>query len=216
MELKGVIFDLDGTVIADEDEYGESFKEILSNYGVKVGSDHPHVGGIGVKENWDIFQKKYQLKTKKSSEEMARETQKAYLKRLKSVDLKLGFEEFIDELKSASVLIALATSNDWWVVEEIIEKLKLEKYFSVITTTEEVKENKPDPEIFLISAEKLGLLPENCVVIEDSPAGIKAAYNANMKVVGIYRSEKLLKKLKDANLTIKDYRELSLEKIRNL
>lgn len=216
MKILGVIFDLDGTVISDEDEYGTAFKEILVKCGVKVDADYPHVGGIGVKENWDIFVKKYHLKTKKSSEELARETQRAYLKRLKSVDIKPGFEAFVDELRSANVLTALATANDWWVVEEIVERFNLENYFDAVTTADEVKENKPDPEIFLISSEKLGLAPESCLVIEDSKAGIEAAQSAKMKMVGIYRSLKHKRQLGKANLIIKDYNELSLEKISNL
>ena len=76
MKLSAVIFDLDGTVVADEDEYGEAFARVLKKLGVIVDSEYPHVGGIGVRENWPIFIKKYNIKTDKTIEELTLLTQK--------------------------------------------------------------------------------------------------------------------------------------------
>ena len=70
--------------------------------------------------------------------------------------------------------------------------------FDKITCGDEIKNLKPDPEIFLKSAEKLALIPDECIVIEDSPAGIQAAYNAGM--YGIHVED-----LKEADETIKKY-----------
>ncbi len=216
MEISAVIFDLDGTVIGDEDEYGLAFGEILKDLGVEVASLYPHVGGIGVKENWRIFLKKFKIKTKKSLDELALETQRAYLKRLWDVDTKAGFSNFIYRLRQSNILTALATSNEWWVVEEIIDKLRLESYFDTITTSEEVILNKPSPDIFQITADKLGAESGCCIVIEDSKAGIDAAHNAGMKAIGLVRDSEHAQKLKGADLLIENYFDLSIDQLKVL
>ena len=121
MKVSAVIFDLNGTVLSDEDEYGAAFKEVLKSFGIRVKSDYPHLGGIGVFENWPIFIKKYKIKTEKTLEQLTQETQKAYLKRLSTIRIKEGFENFAKALRDANILIALATSNDWWVVKKILD-----------------------------------------------------------------------------------------------
>lgn len=216
MNLQSVIFDLDGTVVADEDEYGEAFNRVLESLGVERYSSYPHIGGIGVEENWVVFLKKHKIKTRKTSKELALMTQKEYLTLLDDVTLKDGFSEFSDELKKNGIKIALATSNDYSVADEIISKLALEKTFDVVTTAEEVLYKKPDPEIYTITADKLRTEREHCLVIEDSESGIDAALDAGMKVVGIFRNEEHKKTLKKANLLISNYFALDYSKLLSL
>lgn len=209
MKLLAVIFDLDGTVLDNEDEYGIAFREVLSKLGEKTDSEFPHTQGIGVEENWQRLIPKYKIKTKKSIEELSKETQKAYLKILSRVTLKEGVRNFIQDVKDSGVFVALATSSTWPTVEKVFEALDLEGIFDVMTTSEEVRFKKPDPEIFLLTAQKLGVDPETCLVIEDTEAGIKAAKGAGMNIVAIARDEKHAKLLKEAKKVIYDYGELS-------
>lgn len=213
MKLSAVLFDFNGTVLSDEDEYGAAFKKVLKSLGIDVKTDYPHIGGIGVRENWVVFLDKYKIKTEKNIEQLTSETQRAYLDSFSTIEVKEGFEEFIDKLRSQNTLTALATSNEWRVVEEIIGKLGFEKYFDAITTVEEVTFNKPDPDIFLITADKLGVERENCLVIEDSKAGIDAAHGAGMKAVGMARDNKHAETLKEADLVVNSFFELPPEKI---
>jgi beta-phosphoglucomutase len=92
----------------------------------------------------------------------------------------------------------------------------LEEIFETMTTGEEVKFKKPDPETFLLTAQKLGVDPENCLVIEDTEAGIKAAKAAGMKVVAIARDSKHAKLLENARKVIYDYKELSPDVLANI
>jgi beta-phosphoglucomutase len=208
--MKAVIFDLNGTVLADEAEYGAAFGEVLKGLGKKTDKKFPHTRGIGVKENWPVLLAKHKIKTTKTPDELSSMTQNAYLKRIDSVDLKNGFIEFVEGLKTSGTLIALATSNSWMIVEKIFRLLDIEKYFDVVTTSEEVGFNKPSPEIFLKTSEKLGVEPEDCVVIEDSQAGVEAAIAAGMKVVGLKHDKDHAKTLKDANLIVEGFVQLSL------
>lgn len=202
-----VIFDMNGTILSDEDEYGQAFKKVLLSLGIKNDSDYPHKSGIGVDENWEIFKNKYKLETEKTVGELATMTQNEYLKILREVELKPGFLEFVNSIRKSGIQTALATSNSYSITERVLEKFQIKNLFDVVTTREEVKINKPDPEIFLITAQKLMVDPSRCVVFEDSPAGVEAAKSAGMKVVGIARSEAYKKKLKRADLVVFDFQE---------
>lgn len=210
MKCKAVIFDLDGTVVADENEYGEAFNRVLARFGIDTGSSYPHIAGIGVEENWEIFKETYKTKINESVNVLSQDTQKEYLKLLKSVSPKRGFVEFVEMIKKEGVTTALATSNSWTTVESILENLKLEAYFDYITTAEEVDYKKPDSQIFEITIEKLGISPQECVVFEDSQAGVTAAKALNMKVVAFYRSKEHKKALKKADVVVKDFTEVEI------
>lgn len=209
MAITAVIFDLDGTVLDNEDEYGKAFRKVLESLGVKVDNEIPHTTGIGVPENWKRLIDKHKIKIEKTVEELTRETQEEYLKLLKSVKLKKGFEDFVENLQKSGLTIALATSNEWWMVEKIVDKMNIGKYFDCTTTAEEVLFNKPDPEIFLVTANKIGISPEECLVFEDSQAGVKAAKAAGMRVVGVSRDESHAKELKNADMVIESYGEFA-------
>ena len=99
---------------------------------------------------------------------------------LKGIPLKQGAYEILSYLKNNNYKIALATSAS---KERALKQLRyadIEKFFDVIVSRDDVKETKPNPDIFLKAAKKLNVNPNECIVIEDSSAGIKAAFNAGM------------------------------------
>jgi HAD superfamily hydrolase (TIGR01509 family) len=212
--LKAVIFDLNGTVLADEYVYGGAFRKVLAYLGRKVDKNYPHIGGIGVEENWPRLISKYHIKTFHPYKELARMTQDAYLKNFTKVTLRSGFPEFVSALREKGIKTALATSNTWWVVDKVFEKLNLAGYFDSVTTKEEVPFNKPSPDIFLTAAKKIDVKPENCLVFEDSEAGIEAAKAADMKVVALAKNkeeERNYKKI--ADLVINSFKKVSLSRL---
>ena len=213
MKYKAAIFDLDGTVVSDEDEYGEAFNVVLKRFGIDTGLSYPHVSGIGVEENWIKFKKKYKSKLKKTVDELSQDTQKEYLKLIHRIRPKNGFIEFAEMIREKGIKTALATSNSWSVTDKILEKLGIEEYFDCITTAEEVEYKKPDPHIFDISVEKLGIPSNECIVFEDSQAGVEAAKLLGMKVVAFYRNPKHKKTLKKADLILEDFTEFDFEDI---
>jgi len=113
-----------------------------------------------------------------------------------SDDVKLfpGARELLEALQG-KVSIALASMNNCLVIEELLQKLNIRNCFEVILTVEEVTKFKPDPEIFLKSASKLNIRPEDCVVVEDSIFGVQAARNAGMECIavltGVYSRKEL-------------------------
>jgi beta-phosphoglucomutase len=211
MNISAVIFDLDGTVLDNEDEYATSFKNVLESLGAKDIPDFPHVRGIGVKENWPVLLEKYKIKTDKTPEILAHLTQQEYLKQLNTVTLKPGLEEFVGLLREKGIATALATANEYLIVEEVLTKLKLESYFDAVTTAEEVRFSKPDPDLFLVAADKLGYPANECLVIEDSQSGITAAHAAGMHSIGIAGGPEQTKALKDADIVVSGYNEIALK-----
>jgi len=210
MSLKAVIFDLNGTVLSDEDEYGAAFRMVLAKLGKKVDKRFPHIRGIGVKENWPRLLAKYHIKTNMSLEELEQATQEAYLTMLSKIQIRKGFRRFISRLRQRDIKTALATSNSYFIVEKIFDELGLGKYFDVITTNDEIAFNKPSPEIFLTTADRLGLDPSYCTVIEDSEAGIEAAKSAGMRTIGIATDPENKKKLSGADFVVGNFDQVRL------
>jgi len=189
MKLSAIIFDLNGTVLDDEDIYGYAFNKVLRTLGVETRLTRPHMGGIGVKENWVRFRAKYEFKTDKTDEELVDETQKAYLERISGVSVRPGFMGLLDFLEEKGIKTALATSNSWEVAAEVLRKLDLTESFEAIVTEEEVENNKPAPDLFILAAEKLEVDASDCLVIEDAPAGIEAAKLAGMRTFHLTGNE---------------------------
>ena len=209
MSIYVAIFDLDGTVIADEGVYADAFSSILGSLGVENPHKYSHKGGIGVAENWPYLLDKYQVKTKKTVAQLTSETQKYFLEHIHEVDVMEGFPEFIGALRANSILTALATSNEWFVVEAILDELALPSYFDCIVTGEEVIAKKPDPALFMLAANKLSVDPLDCIVFEDSEAGIEAAKNAGMRSVGIAGNRDQAKALSKADFVVGGYQEIA-------
>lgn len=216
MRISAVIFDLNGTVLDDEDIYNVAFNKVLKSLGVNTVKPLSHERGIGVKENWDIYLKTLQIKTTKSPEVLAKETQDEYLKLLGEVSVRPGFDEFAQGLKDSGIKIALATSNTWEVTMSVLEKVGLMDFFDSVTTAEEVKYLKPEPDLFIVAADKTGVERYDCLVIEDAPSGIIAAQTAGMKVIAISEDEEYEKQLHKADLVVEGFSEITAKVIAEL
>ncbi len=213
MKLSAVIFDLNGTILDDEDEYGRAFAEVLKSLGVEVESNFPHTRGIGVKENWPIFRVKYKFQSEKTDDQLALETQEAYLKQITNISVRPGFDELLDTLKQNNIHVALATSNTWETTDKILDIIGLTGEFEVVTTREEVILNKPDPQIFTVTADKLGVDREDCLVIEDAGAGVTAAREAGMRVVALVDEEKITPEIEKADKVVESFSDIKFKEI---
>lgn len=123
-----------------------------------------------------------------------------------------GLENLLIELKDAGVKLAMASSATVDDIDFILSHVPVRQYFNVIIDGNRVSKGKPNPQIFLKAAADLGMKPEDCVVFEDSIAGIKAANAAEMKVVGVTTGHPA-EKLQPSNLVIKDFTELNPQKL---
>ncbi len=129
-----------------------------------------------------------------------------------------GLRALMDECHVAAIPMAVASSAMTKNVDFVVDALKLRPYFASIVTGDQVSCAKPDPEIYLRTAEKLRLAPANCVAFEDSFVGIESAKRAGMKCVGIastFPAEELRRQTQ-ADLVVKGFKELSIPRLRKL
>lgn len=210
MNYSAVIFDLDGTVLDNEEVYAKAFLDILEKHGVDIRvykDKDPQIHGIGMEENWERLKKEHNLLDQVSTNQLMHETQDAYHSMLDEVKIRPGFFELNQAIKEEGKMIALATSNDWWLVVDELEDLKIQQYFDTLVTGEEVAHKKPEPDIFLEAARKLGVEPGECVVIEDSEAGVEAAKEAGMIAIAIESLEG--RDLSKADLVVSGFEEIT-------
>ena len=120
------------------------------------------------------------------------------------------FLPFLASLKKAGFKTGVATSAPRANLDLIMGHLGFEKDMESIMASENVKQHKPNPEVYLTSAQNLGISPENCLVFEDSFSGVSSALNAGMKVVGVLSSH-TKSELPPCNFYISDYSEINVE-----
>lgn len=185
--VKAVIFDMDGVIIDSEPIHFESDKMTMKYYEKEI-SDEELNNYVGVSNPvmWAELQDKYKLI---ASVEEILEKQLCYKKKLienKKLEPIGGIRKLLAELKSSGMRIGLASSSSREFIEFILNKLEVIEFFEVIISGEEVAKSKPAPDIFLKAAEALNVEPSNCLVIEDSGHGVKAAKLAKMRCIGFY------------------------------
>ena len=213
MKFAAVILDLDGTIIKSEKEWSQAFISVFKTLGVKSDGSDPHTRGVATKTNWMNILAKYNIKTSKTLEELETLTYLEYQKLIPNVTLNDGVLEFMDTIYEAGIPLALATSSSWETTAKVLEEFSLTEYFQNISTEEEVLNEKPAPDIYLLASEKLGIDPVDCLVIEDSPSGVSSAKEAGMSVIGISEDEEDGDKLSEADLVVEGFSEITLKAI---
>lgn len=186
--LQAVIFDLDGTVLDNEPEWEAAFERVVVEEGLKISgavrqvNGWLHEPGIGLESNWRRLAEGDVERVRG----LARKTSAAYWEMMgRSLRLKVGAVELVEQVKDRGWRTALATTSFWHVVEEELEELALQLAFDVTVTGEEVQVLKPDAEIYLLTVQKLEVESEECLVVEDAVAGVRAAAEAGCIAVGL-------------------------------
>ena len=127
-----------------------------------------------------------------------------------------GAVELLESLKDAGFALAVGSSGPPENVDLVLEKLGHRSLFGAVVTGMDVTRGKPDPQVFLIAAERLGVPPNRCAVVEDAAAGISAASAAGMASVGLVSTGRTREELSAADLVIDSLSELSAQILRQL
>ncbi|QQY80324.1 HAD superfamily hydrolase (TIGR01509 family)/HAD superfamily hydrolase (TIGR01549 family) [Keratinibaculum paraultunense] len=213
--MKAIIFDMDGVIIDSEPLHCKLEREILKELGGKI-TEEEHNAFIGTTDYhmWSILKEKFNIK--KPVDEIIQMKKERFIKNIHMLNLVDNVEEFIEKLHKKGYPMGLASSNNRKIVNLIVNKFKLDKYFNVIISGEDVSKGKPHPEIFLKTAEKMGVEPHNCLVIEDAKNGVIAAKAAGMKCIGFKNPNSGEQDLSQADLIISSYDELDLNTLKGL
>lgn len=184
--VKAIIFDMDGVLIDSEPLWKEAEKKVFAEVGIPMTTEMCNLTmgyrTIEVAEYW------YQRRPwkGKSQEEVSEALIDEVIDRIKATGLEmLSVKEALSFLKDNNFPIALASSSSLRIINVVLDKLEIRSYFDVVCSAEKEPYGKPHPAVFLTAAEKLGVHPSYCLVIEDSVNGVIAAKAARMKVIAI-------------------------------
>lgn len=210
--IKAVIFDMDGVIVDSEPIMDivliQFFDEMNIEFDKNIAKDFR---GSSSEAFWGELKRIYSLP--EPVDYYVNERLKRTIEYYKNNGIKLidNVSDLIEEFKTLNLKIALATSAAHERMQVTPDILNLEKYFDVLVSSRFIKNAKPDPEIFLYASNSLNVLPDSCMVIEDSENGIAAAKKAGMFCVGFDQyGDQILSK---ADLVVKDFKEISRDNI---
>lgn len=211
--MQGAIFDIDGTLIDSMEVWNEATSTFYKNQElILCDEDLKFFQSATLSESFPYMKEKYSLE--KSVEEIAQDFEDIILKEYKyNIPLKPYAGEFLKKLKKSNVKLACATSTKPQFCIPALKRLKVFDLFDAFAYSDEVGVNKTNPDVYLLAAKRINVLPQNCTVFEDIPIGIKSAKDAGFKTCAIYDKSnanhtKYLKLTADAY--IKTWKELLL------
>lgn len=180
------IFDMDGTLVDSMPFHIQAWTDMLTGLGVQT-TPEAFLRQTGGKTNRQILREIFgdglteaEIASHiRRKEALYRSLYRPYLKPLP------GLIPFLNEAERLHIPMAVATSAGKTNRDFVLQGLGVESYFSVVVGVEEIREGKPDPEIFMKAAERLAATPADCLVFEDALAGIEAASRAGMKAVAL-------------------------------
>lgn len=210
MNKKAFIFDLDGVIVDTAKYHYLAWKELANQLGFDFTLEQNELlKGVSRVRSLEILLDigKVEL-SEDEKEKYLHEKNEQYLQYIAKMDhteILPGIDTLLQYLKLNGIPYSLGSASK--NARLILQTLNLIDLFDAIVDGNDVSTAKPDPEVFLIAAEKLGVHPENCIVVEDAQAGIQAANSAGMTSIGIGDA----KILKEANFTLKDTSELTID-----
>lgn len=218
MKFKAIIFDMDGTIIATNHIWQKVTRELILSKlpnacPKKIQKVEDKIRGLALIANCPIIKEIMSLE--ESVEDLIKEKQQIalnlYKQEIKFIE---GFKDFYSRTQEENLKVSIATNADDHTLSASINKLKLTELFGehIYNITHVNNKYKPAPDLYLHAADKLKIDPRECIAIEDSHHGVKAAVDAGMFCIGI-NTGKDRNKLKESHLIIDHYDEICLKKL---
>ena len=198
--FKAALFDMDGVIIDNQAYHIQAWMKFSKVHNFPLDLDHYYKNFNG-KTNQDLFKQIFGTLTPERFHELTEEKEYLYRESYKDhVQPLEGLIKFLEKLKNQKIKMAIGTSAPKSNIDFIFNKINIRSYFDTIVDGSMVKKGKPDPEIYLLCAEKLKEDPKNCVVFEDAFLGIEAGFRAGCHVIGVattHTEEELRPKTKE-------------------
>ena len=210
--IEAIIFDMDGVLVDSEPFHIEIEKRQFKMNQISISDEeHQHFMGTAADAMWKNIAERHVLPIPiEEIIEQNRTESLRFFSELTEIPVMPGLIDLLEKLKKKNYPMAVASSSFPEIIDLILVKTSLKKYFQVIVSGEEAGKSKPEPDVFLLAAQKLGVKPEKCLVIEDSFNGIKAAHAAGMSCVA-YQSPGIDPKTqKEADSIVKSFEQLGM------
>lgn len=216
MKKFGVLFDMDGVIVDSNPVHKIAIQQFCKKYQLKL-TEEKLATKVWGRQNKDwipaVFERTLNSDELENysheKEKLFRELYENEIQPLK------GLESFLIDLEKHHIPSAVATSAPLENVDFILAKTGLRKYFRSVLYDKHVDKGKPEPEIYIKAAAALNFKPSECIVFEDSLAGVKSGLAAGCKVVGVLTTH-TKEELKGTHLNIRDFSEINLEDLEKL
>jgi len=215
MAPKAAIWDMDGVIADTAHFHFEAWQQIARIRSVKfTGEDFRHSFG---KRNQEIITEKFGNELSTREIESLSQRKEEIFRRIAghSIQPFPGVLNLLRSAKKAGWKMAVASYTPRENIVHITRALDIEDIFDAIVADSDVKQGKPDPEVFLTAAGKLGIEPERCIVIEDAIAGVKAAKAANMRCIAVSTTHPS-SRLAEADLTVERLEKVTVATLESL
>jgi HAD superfamily hydrolase (TIGR01509 family) len=212
--LEAIIFDMDGVLVDSEYTYFQSKSQILSEAGHEV-EDSYHFQFMGTTSDymWEKMKQEFSLPLSVAEYiQQMTALRQAMIKR-DGIRVIPHVQEFVKGLSQAGLKLAVASSSSLAEIKVNLAEIGLSEYFSEVVSTEEVEHSKPAPDVYLAAAERIGIMPENCLGIEDTKNGSGAVRNAVMVCVGFANPAFPKQDLAFADRVVSSFSELDADSL---
>ncbi|OQR58280.1 HAD family hydrolase [Bacillus sp. CDB3] len=210
--MKAIIFDFDGLIVDTETIWFHSFRDAVREYGGELPLEE-FAKCIGTTDEVLYAYLKEQLKEKFNEHTLKEKVTTLHKEKMKIPKARDGVKEYLEEAKEVGLKIALASSSSREWVVRFLEELQIREYFEVIKTREDVEKVKPDPALYKVAIDELGVEPSEAVVFEDSLNGLKAAIAAGLKCVVVPNDVTRNLQFENHHLRIESMKEKSLKEV---
>jgi len=184
--VRAVLWDMDGTLIDSEEFHWIAWRTTMANEGITVTREQ-FLASFGQRNDSIIPQWLGDAATPERIDRIANAKEELYrhLIRRDGISPLPGVAHWIHQLHKQGWLQAIASAAPRVKLDAVLEALSATHVFEGIVSAEDVHRGKPDPEVYLTAAARLGASPENCIVVEDAAAGIEGARRAGMRSIGV-------------------------------
>ena len=208
--IKAIIFDLDGVIVDTAHYHYLAWKRLAKELGFYLTLEQNELlKGVSRMRSLEIILDLGGIELSEAEKERIANKKNGwfveYVNEMKPEEIFPGVKELLKSIRSKGLKMGLASSSK--NAHAVINLLNIENEFDAIVDGTMIIHSKPDPEIFLLAASKLGVVPAECVVFEDAEAGVEAALAAGMKCVGVGSPEQLGK----ANLVVAKTADFKLQ-----
>lgn len=185
--LQALFFDFDGTLVNSEPLHCQMWQQVLAEYGVELTEQQykTHYAGVPTALNAEDMVTRFTLPVAHSVLSAAKKALTRTVVAEQGFPLMPGAREILAHFAANNLTLAIVTGAALNNVEETLRAHAMGHYFSLIVSGEDIRRNKPAPDCYLLAMEKMGITPQQCLALEDTEAGVKAAAAAGVPCLAI-------------------------------
>lgn len=216
--LKAILFDMDGVIVDTEPLHHMAYKHMFNKVGIEVSEQLYH--SFTGQSTLNICKRLCQFFNLEQQPELLVQIKRTYFTKLffedDSLQLIPGVEDLIKDYFYNGLTLILASSASMFTINNVLSRFQLDPFFKDKLSGADLVASKPHPEIFLKAAKSANAHPKECIVIEDSTNGIKAAKSAGMYCIGYQSKNSKIQDYQLADRVVVDFDDISFQKIKTI